>query len=138
MPPIYKYVVLIVFVVNLLPLCEPIQRGIANGFKHDDVVENELKLKHIKPLIPAHSVVGYITDGEITENNLLRLDSCRLFYMTQYALAPIIVMHETKRHLVVGNFSTHEAAIAGVRQLGLAVVKDCDNGIMLLEGKAAP
>ncbi len=135
MPKTFKFLVILIFVLNAIALLEPLKRIVVDGAKPDEVVAFETKLNEIKALIPPNEVVGYVADGEVTKNGQIRLEDCRLFYMTQYSMAPHIVMHETGRNFVVGNFSSPAEGKKTVRELGLEIIKDCENGIMLLRGK---
>ncbi len=138
MPPAYKIIVVFVLLVNVVPLLQPLRKLVERGGKRDDVVVSEEKLRPIRNLLPPHEVIGYITAGEVTKENLVELEACRIFYMTQYALAPNILMHEITRRYVVGNFKTHEEALATARQQRMTILKDFGNGLLLLQGKQTP
>jgi hypothetical protein len=66
--------------------------------------EITLYLRRFEPLrrvLPAHATVGYEADSE---DALTDRQEVRRFYLTQYALAPVIVVAGVDRGLVVGNY----------------------------------
>jgi hypothetical protein len=77
----------------------------------------------LKKALPAHGVVGYITDeiDEIPWN----------YYQTQYALSPVIVDKTPGRELVVGNFRDSAVAREIVANSDLILLKDFGNGVVL-------
>ena len=80
----------------------------------------------LKTRLPVEGVVGYI--GESGDSALPD------YYVTQYALAPLIVDHSPEHALVVGNFPSSQPS--GISP-DLRVVQDFGNGVLLLAGKDA-
>jgi hypothetical protein len=78
--------------------------------------------------LPSSGVVGYLSDQPFGDHQ-----STAEYYLAQYALAPVVVISNTDRRLVVGNF-IHAAgsaqSIAAGR--GLDPVADLGDGIWLL------
>ena len=128
----FVLVVLAVFLINAGALVASAYSSLKTGPSNDEVVISEGRLNDLKDHLPAGAIVGYVTDGEVMKGELLRLDDCRRFYMTQYALAPHLVVRETNKDYVVGNFSSEEAARATLP--GLTVEKDFGNGVILMRG----
>ncbi|MGC2446750.1 MAG: hypothetical protein WA477_03845 [Candidatus Sulfotelmatobacter sp.] len=80
----------------------------------------------LKSSLPAVATIGYIeesTDPAIP-----------YYYLTQYALAPVVVEHSINHKLVVGNFPTlqHPPVPPGLRLL-----KDFGNGVLLFTNEGA-
>jgi hypothetical protein len=76
--------------------------------------------------LPSRGIVGYVGDSD---------DSALPdYYLTQYALAPLVVDRGAQHPLVIGNFphSQTTPAIAG-----LALLKDFGNGVFLFGNKDA-
>jgi hypothetical protein len=93
----------------------------------DFVEVNELRFADLRPLLPARGEVGYLTD---------MTNDAAPYYLAQYALAPLQLSPDEKRPLVVGNFS-NSSAVAAVLQRGqFEVVKDFQNGVLLLRRPA--
>jgi hypothetical protein len=91
----------------------------------DEVAGYEERLRALRPLLPPHGVVGYLTD---------RPDAVKEFYLTQYALAPVIVAPDTHAELVVGNFFDPEAASALAVANRLTPIQDLGGGLVLYGG----
>jgi hypothetical protein len=72
-------------------------------------------------------VIGYI--GETGDS------ATPDYYLTQYALAPLIVDRSAKHTLVVGNFPSSPPS--GIPQ-DLRLVEDFGQGVMLFAAKDAP
>lgn len=78
----------------------------------------------LKAALPPQGIVGYVGDSESPAD----------YYLTQYALAPLIVDHSSSHPLVIGNFSKSPAA--GWKG-NLQLVKDFGNGVILFANKDA-
>jgi len=70
--------------------------------------------------------VGYITD--IPEDR----DWFTGFYETEYTLAPIIVDDSTDAPFVVANLQDRSSITSVIRERGLSLVADYENGVVLL------
>jgi hypothetical protein len=128
----------LVLVANSVPLMRPILECLRKTPGDDEVVLSERKLESLRQLLPPLVVAGYMADDEVKKGSLFSLDSCRRFYMTQYALAPHIVVHDTKARFVIGNFSSSENAHEAVRLYKLQVIKDFGDGLILMSSPGAP
>jgi hypothetical protein len=87
----------------------------------DDVSRrSDQRFAELKGLLPEHGVVGYIGDST---------DPIADYYLTQYALAPLVVEHSLKHPLIVGNFPSSPARVA---EYNLRIIRDFGNGVLLL------
>lgn len=89
----------------------------------EEVTAYEQRFRQIRNLLPRHGVVGYLSD---------RMDAVKEYYLTQYALAPVVVHQSPDHDLVVGNFFKAEAAPRLLAAHGLVVARDFGEGLMLL------
>jgi len=128
----------LVLLVNSVSLLSPIFECLRKTPTDDEVVVSERKLQSLRQVLPPLVAIGYIADAEVTKGNLFSLDSCRRFYLVQYALAPHIVVHDIKAHFVVGNFSSSQNAREAARIYNLQVIKDFGDGLVLLSSPEAP
>jgi hypothetical protein len=80
-------------------------------------------------MLPPRGVVGYYGDSSISP------DSTAAYYLTQYALAPLVVDQSLRHRWVVGNFPDASLPIALPGELKL--VKDFGNGVLLFAAKDA-
>jgi hypothetical protein len=101
--------------------------AIPGHIERDDIsARSDQRFAVLKAHLPTNGVVGYI--GEAT--GLATPD----YYLTQYALAPLVVDLSLNHAIVVGNFpSTPPAQIPQ----NLRLVKDFGNGVMLFSSKEA-
>lgn len=73
-------------------------------------------------LLPKQGIVGYVGDcGDPSD-----------YYLTQYALAPLVVDHSVNHPLIIGNFSNSPTA---PRFDHLQLVNDLGNGVLLFANK---
>ena len=100
----------------------------------DPIAAYEERFSGLKSILPGQSIVGYITD--LTQEQLAYNSSyIAEYFLTQYALAPIIVDNNSDHQLIIGNFH-HQPLPAELSGKGLRVVKDLENGVMLLRREA--
>lgn len=83
----------------------------------------------LKGALPKDSgTVGYVGDMNIDANP-------SAYYLTQYALAPLVVVNGAHHRFVVGNFVRPEVAPRIAAANGLTAVRDFGNGIFLFRGE---
>jgi len=81
------------------------------------------RMKSITSDLPRYGVVGYISDAPDEFNEEL--------VWTRYYLAPLVVLPDSKHHLIIGNFHEPPAATL-LAERHLVLTKDYGNGIILL------
>ena len=81
----------------------------------------------LKAALPERGVVGYV--GESGADAVVLAD----YYLTQYALAPLVVDRSPNHPVVVGNFPSGPPAQPP--QENLRLVKDFGNGVLLFATK---
>jgi hypothetical protein len=87
------------------------------------------RFAEIRRALPSHGVVGYVTDA--APNQATRTTE---FYLTQYALSPVVLVDDPNQKLVVANFhsvSPDQALLSATR---LTPVRNFGNGVFLLRG----
>ena len=86
------------------------------------------RFDELRPLLPAHGRVGYVSDvsrrGDTEEAGLY-------FYLTQYFLAPLVLERGTAPDLVIGDFQDRVPSPRAFAAEGLRVVRTFENGIVL-------
>lgn len=95
---------------------------------HDPEEINQRKGQRFAALreaLPKHGVVGYIGASG---------DSLGYYYLTQYALAPVVVDRSPHHAIVIGNFPKSSRPELPEN---LTLVKDFGNGVLLLANKDA-
>jgi hypothetical protein len=97
----------------------------------DEISAYEHRFQELRTVLPQSGVVGYWGHPELTTalpgQGLAHLHFQR-FLLTQYALAPVLLIEGTEPEFVVGNFDP--GAVPPSPQ-GLRLVRDFGNGVVL-------
>lgn len=117
--------VLVVFIVCCLLSSFRLVHNSLHASSPDDVARlSDQRFAALRDALPSRGVIGYL--GESNDS------ATPNYYLTQYALAPVIVDRSTNHKLIVGNFlSTRPPRLPSALQ----VVKDFGNGVVLLINK---
>ena len=91
----------------------------------DEVTLYQRRFAVLSPMLDRQRVVGYVTD---------RPDAAREFFLTQYALAPVIVANHAHADLVIGNFFDPDTGPALAAAHRLALIRDFGEGLALYRG----
>lgn len=101
--------------------------------RRDRISQYERRFEGLKKILPTHGVVGYLSHRQAQD---IRFDAGTAeFYLTQYALAPLIVIHSPERDLVIGNFGVSRVDPEIFKDRDLTLIKDFGNGVMLFRQK---
>jgi len=94
----------------------------------DEVSLYERRLETLKQTLPQRAFLGYVGDT----NNELRVGLFRTRYvLTQYILAPVIIIPRADLPIVIGDFhDTHSYAVIP-KSNGLVLMRDLGNGVQL-------
>ena len=96
----------------------------------NNVTLYEQRFARLRPLLPRHGTVGYVTDGDphdlaVNEKSLT----------VRYVLAPVLVENSPRHALVVGNIMLPTTDLAHfLREKNLALLKNLGDGVLLLQG----
>jgi hypothetical protein len=97
----------------------------------DGVTEFDGRFAALRGMLPTKGVIGYMTDPETPPADV---NAQAEFHLTQYALAPILVVNSPQQRFVVGNF--HKVVTTGsLRDRGFKTVREFGRGIVLLENE---
>jgi hypothetical protein len=107
-----------------------------NARKYLPVVDAERRFAGVKSYLPANSTIGYIADGELTQQRgsqpVIDIDSLGRFILAQYCLAPVIVYHSVEPDLVLANFSKVRH-VSELSSSNLEIVHNFGDGVVLLK-----
>jgi hypothetical protein len=84
----------------------------------------EGRLLELRRLLPASGRVGYVTDELPWSSN----EATERYYLTQYAVAPVVVVPEPNQEWVIGNF--HDVRSASAPR-DMHVARDFGGGLIL-------
>lgn len=96
----------------------------------DGVTLYEQRFAKLRPLLPRHGAVGYVTDGDphdlaVNEKSLT----------VRYVLAPALVENSSRHALVVGNIMLPTTDLQQfLHDNHLALLKNLGDGVLLLQG----
>jgi len=123
---IFAPIIILSFHYNFKVLQKGIQRYNRNEI--DQITIYERRFIELKEYLQNHLVVGYISDYDdnSTEDGLS-------YTMTQYVLAPIILVRGIKRNFIIGNFHSTKPNIKAYEKENLAFIRDFGDGVILLE-----
>lgn len=122
--------ILFAIMTNVHLLYKTLARGLEIGIT-DPISRFEKRFEKIRPLLPSHGVVGYLGDERDDEH-----ESGRSFYLTQYALAPTIVIRSTSADFVVVNLRDAAESVVPAAMEGWVLLRDCSNGVRLYRREA--
>ena len=101
--------------------------------RSDRISQYERRFEGLKKILPPHGVVGYLTHRQAQD---MRFDAGTAeFYLTQYALAPLIVIYSSEREFVIGNFGASRVDPEIFKDRDLTLIRDFGNGVMLFRHK---
>ncbi|HEX7177442.1 MAG TPA: hypothetical protein VF240_19445 [Pyrinomonadaceae bacterium] len=92
---------------------------------HDDINIYERRFGVLREALPARGVVGYLSDEQ--EVN----EATKKYYLTQYTLAPLIVVRDADQALVVGDFARAREGAPETVAAQLRLIKDFGDGVAL-------
>jgi hypothetical protein len=109
----------------------------------DPVSIHEARIAQLLPLLPASGAVGYVTTVEndrifAAEKAFENVEFLAQYVLTQYTLAPRIVLNSPNLPLVVGNFIDGPPAPGFLEKNGLVPQKDFGDGLVLYRRERKP
>lgn len=109
----------------------------------DSVTIHEARIAQLLPLLPASGAVGYVTTVEndrifAAEKAFQNVEFLAQYVLTQYTLAPRIVLNSPDLPLVVGNFIDGPPAPGFLEKNGLVPLKDLGDGLVLYRREGKP
>jgi hypothetical protein len=121
--------VAIILLMGALALCTlagyagAVVRGGGNPARID---MDSNRFRDLREALPARGVAGYLSD---TNEGL---EGTRVYYLTQYYVAPVVVARDAAHELVIANFALPDAVGAAAASHDLVVMRDFRNGVALL------
>jgi hypothetical protein len=96
----------------------------------DEVTMYDRRFEELRKALPKRGLVGYVHDQ--TDE----VETIKAYYLTQYALAPIMVVHGIEPDLVVGNFSYPSEETGKSVPDDLIPIQNFGNGVILFRKEA--
>jgi len=95
--------------------------------RQEEMSRSEIRFQLLRRALPANGIVGYFAEPAPLDRSR---DYRKHFYLTQYALAPLVVVDNTAPALVVGNFQSAVPEL-DVADPTLVLVADFGDGLLL-------
>ncbi len=103
----------------------------------DDVSNWESRIQPVKQKLPAGiDYLSYLDDSNLREVRSQTKGELVEFYLTQYALSPIIVRRGVKYPWIIGNFSSKNFTGWLKSSIGAYQIEDLGSGIYLIHRAA--
>lgn len=90
---------------------------------------NEHRLAALRPLLPPHGVVGFVAGDHADGATIQR------YYLTQYVLAPVVVVRDSDRDLVIGTFDPETAPPPPPSPRHEVLLEDREQGVIYWKAK---
>ena len=123
---VFAAIIILSFHHNFKALHKGLQRY--NRQELDPITKYEKRFSEIKAYLPNHAVVGYISDYDEKSDKY-----GQAYNMTQYVLAPVILVRGIKRKFIIGNFQAAQPNIKAYARKDVALVRDFGNGAVLFK-----
>jgi hypothetical protein len=101
----------------------------AQALTPSDLSRYEIRFRLLKKALPPRGVVGYLSEPKLHQGSYLYEKN---FYLTQYAVAPVLVVENTEPDLVIGNFKSSSGPDIEIAKTTLVLVMDFGDGVLLL------
>ena len=93
-------------------------RTVYHGFRSpavDEITRYEQRMLQLRDALPPRGIVGYVTDPPLDDTSSARVaadlhDRFKAYIIAQYVLAPRVVVVDTAREWVVGNYREDRTA----------------------------
>jgi hypothetical protein len=99
----------------------------------DEVTRYERRMLELRAALPPGGIVGYVTDPPVEDTSSARVaavlhDQFKAYILAQYVLAPRVMVGDTAREWVVGNYGEDRAAPS---LPGFRIVRAFGRGVVL-------
>ena len=123
---LFAPIIMLSFHYNFKALHKGVQRY--NRKELDQITIYEERFIELKEFLHNHLVVGYVSDYDDNSD-----EDGIAYSMTQYVLAPTILVRGKKRNFIVGNFHSAKPNIKAYEKENLSLYRDFGNGVILFE-----
>ena len=123
---VFAVIIILSFLHNFKALHKGVQRY--NRKELDPITKYEMRFGDLKAYLQNHAVVGYISDHDDKSDRY-----GQAYSMTQYVLAPVILVRGIKRKFIIGNFQGAQPDIISYEKENISLIRDFGNGVLLFE-----
>lgn len=94
----------------------------------DNITRWENKYENMKNLLPDNAIIGYFTNKDFSN-----VEKMREFYLSQYTLAPRIIVNSLTENYVIANVDNLFNPIEFCKKHQLKILANPGNGLILFE-----
>jgi len=123
---LFAAIIILSFHHNFKSLHKGMQRY--NRKELDQITKYEKRFSELKAFLPNHLIVGYVSDYDDQSD-----EDGIAYSMTQYVLAPIILVRGIKPNFIISNFQRAKPDIKAYEKEKLTLITDFGNGVILFE-----
>ena len=88
------------------------------------------RFEKIKDILPEQGIIGYFTNKEYSAD-----DDTRFYFLTQYALAPLIILRSTKPQVIIADVNDSFNIFEFSKKYNCRLLKNFDDGILVFRKK---
>ena len=120
----------VIIILSLLHNLKALHKGLQRYDRKapDAIAAYEKRFGELKTVLKDHAVVGYISDIDVES-----VRYGQAYNMTQYVLAPTILIRGIKRKIIIGNFQDAQPDIKAYAKERLSLINDFGNGVLVFE-----
>lgn len=119
-------------IIDVKTLAEVLQSTGTQKVGEDEYSLYEKRFEALRQTIPAGEILGYVSDDSFGYSDI---DFHYGYNLTQYAIAPSIIVSGIEGKIVVGNFSRDGIMSRIDKNDKLILLKDYGDGVMLFRSK---
>ena len=106
-------------------------RLFSNQMAESKETQHLRRLEKLKGILPEQGIVGYFTNREYSTG-----DDNMFFYLTQYALSPLIILRGTKPQIIIADVSNSFNIIEFSNKYNCRLIKNYGDGILVFRKRA--
>jgi hypothetical protein len=92
---------------------------------------HERRLEKLKDVLPEHGIVGYFTNREYNTG-----EDTMFFFLTQYALSPLIILRSTKPQFIIADVNDSFNITKFSNKYNCRLLRNFDDGILVFRKRA--
>lgn len=101
----------------------------------DWISSHEQRYAELRKLLPSRGVIGYVTDKK-PEEIFYSFRTLKEYYLTQYALSPVIVVNSQEPKIIVSNFTASSSMAKFLNDRRFMLLKNFGDGVALFERRS--
>ena len=126
---VFIILILDILVGNVKEITKEYRKHYSNNTENTES-QHVLRLEKIKDVLPEEGFIGYFTNKKYSPG-----DDARFYFLTQYALSPLIIIRDKKQQILIADVDESFDVIEFCKKHNYSIVKDSGRGIIVLRKK---